>query len=322
MGFDADGTIAQRMRIGDALQAAIDRARRMLFEPFDIERWLHFGILAFLDVFLAGGGATRFGSNVSSNSQGGKPAPDLDHLADWIGQNIGPIALIAVPLIFVGLAIHVALLYVGCRGQLMFVRAVAMDGGQIGDHWGAVKRPATSLFFFRLVLLGVFLAIALAISAFALIAFAILGEVPSGEALLFTLVPFALVFFFVALCMGLVHLMLRSFVAPLMWAHGLTCVEAWGVFWPIARKNALPLAGFVVVKIAYSVCFAVATMFVGCLTCCIGLLPVVHHAIFAPFYVFDRAFSMELLAMTGDEGRAVFAAANPGDAGELPPLPA
>ena len=312
MGIGTNGITVGRMRIGDGLQAAIDRARRMLFEPFNFERWLLFGIIAFLDLFLAGGGLTRAGSNVSWRSQGGNQSSfngsSVDHMAEWIGQNIGLILLIAVPAILIGLAIHVALLYVGCRGQLMFVRAVSLNGGQIGDHWGAVKRPATSLFFFRLVLMGVQLGIMLVIAAFALIAFAAQGGIRSGEALLFIMLPFAFVFVLVAIAMGLVHLMLRSFVAPLMWAHDLTCLEAWRVFAAIARENLLPLAGFVVVKIAYRICFGIATVLVGCFTCCIGWLPVVHHTLFAPYYVFDRTFSMELLAMTGEDGRAVFAA--------------
>jgi hypothetical protein len=311
------------MRIGDALQAAIDRARRMLFEPFSFERWLLFGIIAFLDVFLAGGGASRFGSRFSTNTSGRGGSFDgqsLDRAAEWIGNHIGQIVLIGLPLFAIALAIHVALLYVGCRGQLMFVRSVSLNGGQIGDHWGAVKRPATSLFYFRLVLLGVQLAVTLVVLAFALIAIAILGGIQSGEALLFIALPLVAVFILVAICLGLIRLMLRSFVAPLMWAHDLTCLEAWGVFANIARENLMPLLGFVLVKIAYSIGFSIATVLVGCVTCCVGWLPVVHHTLFAPFYVFDRLFSMELLAMTGDEGRAVFPVREDTRFNEVPPL--
>lgn len=318
MSRESTGMPGERMQVGKALQSAIDRTRTMLFEPFDFERWLLFGIVAFLDVFLAGGGLTRSGANFSSQSQGGSQfPPNTDQAVEWLSQHAVQIILIAIPLFLIGLAIHIALMYVGCRGQVMFIRAVSMNGGQLGDHWNAVKRPAFSLFLFRLVLIGVWLAFILIVSAFLLIAIGIQGGIQSGQALLLTLIPFGVVFLIAVFGLGLVQLMLRSFVVPIMWARDLPCMEAWRVFARIAGGNALPLIGFVAVKVVYSIGFGIATMFVGCLTCCIGLLPVVHHTLFAPYYVFDRAFSLELLAMTGQDDGVLF---SPPATDEEPPL--
>ncbi|GMV92757.1 MAG: hypothetical protein AMXMBFR82_25350 [Candidatus Hydrogenedentota bacterium] len=304
-GFqDAGG----RMRVMDAVQASIDRTRTMLFEPFDFERWLTFGVIAFLDIFLAGGGLSRSGARFSGQGQGGsQSSPNLDGVAEWLGENAVLIVMIAVPLILIALAIHVGLMYVGCRGQVMFVRSVSMNGGKLGEHWSAVKQPAWSLFLFRLGLLAVWLVFVLVLILFFLVAVGLQGGFRSGEALLYTLIPFGLVVVAGWVVLALIQVMLRAFVVPLMWARDLSCTEAWQVFVPLAKANAGSLAGFVLIKIAYSIGFSIATLFVGCLTCCIGLLPVVHHTLFAPFYVFDRAFPMEMLAMSGEDEGTLFA---------------
>lgn len=297
------------MRVMDSLSDAIQHTRQMLFEPFEFERWLMFGVIAFLDVALAGGGLARTGGNFSfpssENSRSTTSSSDMEHAMAWIGQHLGTIILIAIPVVLIVLAIHIALLYVGCRGQVMFVRAVALNGGKIGEHWRAVKDAAFSLFAFRLVLLAIGFVTTVVLLVFAVIVVLAQGGIQSGEALFLTAIPFVLVFLLFVIAFGLIHLFLRSFVVPLMWAHDLTCVEAWRVFLGIASANVLPLLGYVLIRIAYGVGFAIVSMLAGCLTCCIGWLPVVHHTLFAPFYVFDRAFSMEMLASTGQDNAAL-----------------
>jgi len=319
MSIESRGRLDRQMQVGEALQSAIKRTRTMLFEPFNFERWLLFGIMAFLDLFLAGGGLTRSGANFSGRSHGSSQFPsNMDREIEWLTQHAVQIVLIAIPLFLFGLAIHIALMYVGCRGQVMFVRAVSMNGGQLGDHWSAVKPQAYSLFLFRLALLGVWLAFVLIVGTFLLMAIVVQSGNQTGTALLLILIPFGVVFLLTVIGLGVVQLMLRSFVVPIMWARDLPCMDAWRVFTRFAGGNALPLIGFVAVKVAYSIGFGIASMLVGCLTCCIGLLPVVHHTLFAPYYVFDRAFSMELLSMTGADDGVLFA--TPSVIEEPPPL--
>ncbi len=308
MGTGGYQDVNGRMRVMDAVSASIDRTRTMLFEPFDFERWLTFGVIAFLDVFLAGGGLSRSGARFSGQGQGGsQSSPNLDGAAEWLGENAVYIVLIAVPIVLIALAIHVGLMYVGCRGQIMFVRSVSMNGGKLGDHWSAVKHPAWSLFLFRLGLLAVWLVFVLVLILFFLIAIGVQGGFRSGEALLYTLIPFGLVVVAGGVVLALIQVLLRAFVVPLMWARDLSCTEAWQVFIPLAKANVGSVIGFILIKIAYSIGFSIATLFVGCLTCCIGLLPVVHHTLFAPFYVFDRAFPMEMLAMSREDDGKLFA---------------
>jgi hypothetical protein len=48
------------------------------------------------------------------------------------------------------------------------------------------------------------------------------------------------------------------------------------------------------------------------MTCCIGFLPYVHHVVFAPYYVFDRAYSLYMLESLGPDYQMIATPVPPG----------
>ena len=44
----------------------------------------------------------------------------------------------------------------------------------------------------------------------------------------------------------------------------------------------------------------VVSVLVGCLTCCLGFLPIIRHTLLQPFLYFERAWSLELLRQLGE----------------------
>ena len=62
---------------------------------------------------------------------------------------------------------------------------------------------------------------------------------------------------------------------------------------------------FLVIRFAYFIAFGIASVLIGCVTCCIGFLPVIHHTLFAPFYVFDRSYSLYVLESLGPDFRII-----------------
>ena len=46
----------------------------------------------------------------------------------------------------------------------------------------------------------------------------------------------------------------------------------------------------------FSLVAALAGVLGALLTCCLGFLPVIHQTIMAPYYVFERAWTLEILA--------------------------
>jgi hypothetical protein len=111
--------------------------------------------------------------------------------------------------------------------------------------------------------------------------------------------------------------LLRSFVVPIMIACDLPCTGAWGEFFRAASGNWFPIIGYILFNMAFHMVFGFASLLAGCLTCCLGFLPVLSHTILAPFYVFQRALPMYMLAMR-DERYNLFLAP---EGEEVPPLP-
>jgi hypothetical protein len=53
--------------------------------------------------------------------------------------------------------------------------------------------------------------------------------------------------------------------------------------------------------VAYGVLAALLGMVLGVVTCCIGLLPIVHQTLMAPYYFFERSHTLHMLASLGPE---------------------
>lgn len=81
----------------------------------------------------------------------------------------------------------------------------------------------------------------------------------------------------------------------------LPCLQAWGVFMSLLSGNVLAIIGFLLLRFLYSALAGIVMMLVGCVTCCIGLLPVISQTVMSPYYVFDRSMSLYMLQDLGPE---------------------
>jgi len=238
-------------------------------------------------------------------------------------SNLTLVLAIGIPFMLVMVVFTVAVLWLTSRGQMMFIRAVALDDEQLGPNWRETRVPAWSLFRFRLVLAAIGYVLGLFVMVFGYLTARgiLLSEEPEIWILLGALVPYIILLVVFGVCFGLISLFLRGFVSPLMFHLNCPCVEAWRVFLNLLSGNVLSLLGYVGIKIAYQIAFGLVAMLVGCVTCCIGMLPVIHHALFAPFYVFDRAFPMYMLGSLGPDFTLIRERVQNGGPDSLPPLP-
>lgn len=290
-----DNPQAFRMDATGALSLAIERARFMLFRPFDLAKWLSLGLIILLDVLVSGGGTSNFNF----------PSGDLSAF-EWGRQDwarIWPVVVgIGGVIVAVVLVIGVVLTWLSSRGQLMFTRAVALDDVSIGDNWRASGSRGFSLFLFRLAFAFVGLLLVLLLVAAAVAAVAVAGDAFPTAALVILALVIAVP---VVVALIIVQVLLRAFVVPIMWRYDLPAMQAWRVFLSILRINKAPVLLFLVIRLAYATVFGITAMLVGCLTCCLGFLPYIHHVLFAPYYVFDRAYSLYMLESLGPDYQMV-----------------
>jgi hypothetical protein len=103
----------------------------------------------------------------------------------------------------------------------------------------------------------------------------------------------------VILAASLFSVCLRDFVAPIQWAMAQPCGVALQTFWTLARGAPGVFALYLLLKLVFSVVLGASALLVACLTCCCGLLPVIHQTLFQPAYYFERSWSLCLLAGFG-----------------------
>ena len=301
-----DDMIRRRMTIMGAFDPAIQQMRRMLFQPFDLAVWFSLGVIIFLDQLGRGGsGGSSF--NYRGGGGGGNGNFDLggsmQQARDWVMSNLPIVLTFGVFILIVVIAFVVLLLWLSSRGQVMFVRSVALADSRVGDNWRATREAAHSLFLFRLALLAATSLVGLAIVAVGMVlVFGAASTHPSGiMPYVLAALPAILVLVAFGLAVGIVNVLQRNFVTPLMWHFNLPVMAAWSHFGRIAQGNVLTIFLFIVIRFFYHIPAMVVAMLVGCATCCIGFLPVISQTLLAPFYVFDRAFSLFVLSSLGPD---------------------
>ena len=86
-----------------------------------------------------------------------------------------------------------------------------------------------------------------------------------------------------------------------MWKDGTSSREAWKKFWSVGKNFIGQIVLFFVLRIVFSMLAGVIGVVAGFVTCCLGFLPVLHQTVMAPYYVFERAWTLEILASMGPE---------------------
>jgi hypothetical protein len=299
----------------DAAQAALEHARASLF-PIRLKTWIVLGLLAFLD---------QCGRSFHN---GGPAFTDRDH-GSWPGPHGGPsdlpgaveaavawlaahavlvVAGVLAGLLVIGLLVALVL-WVNARGTFLYLDAVARGGAiDLGRSWTAHGRAADSYFGWRLVLgllaLGVIVLAGGTVAAI-LVAFA-RGRFDStgGPVLMLALVPVFLVLLFTLPLLVLAGMALRDFVAPLQITTGLPAGAAARVLESLVVANPGAFLVYLVLKLLAVVVTGVIVFVGGCLTCCVGFLPVIAQTVFQPLFFFERSFSVFLLKQMGHDVRA------------------
>jgi hypothetical protein len=108
--------------------------------------------------------------------------------------------------------------------------------------------------------------------------------------------------------LALASLALRDFVAPLQLATGLRCGQAARVLESLVTQHPGAFVIYLLLKLVFSVGFGVLIFVGGCLTCCIGFLPVVMQVLFQPLFYFERSWSLFVLRQMGYDLPAQLAA--------------
>jgi hypothetical protein len=296
----------------DAARDAYHHTRSQLF-PIRLEKWLVLGLLAFLDqcgrAFRGGGGSTGGGNGHGTGGPGGWP-PDLGHVSawlqrvsEWLSAHAALLALGAVLALLVFGVLAAVVLWVNARGVFMYADAVATGRAEVSRPWRQHADAASSYFgwslglTFAIVFTMLFAGGLVVATVFAFVAGRLQGT--GGWLILAAMVPVLVLLALALPLLGLAGVALRDFVAPLQLATGLPCGAAARLLESliVAQPGAFVL--YLLLKLLVVVATGLVVVIFGCLTCCLGFLPVVMQTAFQPLFYFERALSLVLLRQMG-----------------------
>lgn len=289
--------------------AAFARMKTVLFQPFDLARWLAIGFCAFLATLgeYGASGGVRFRPSGDQKRISVASANEVWNQAETFMRENALWVVPAVAFAFlIGLLAWLLVLWLSSRGRFMFLDNVATNQAEVVRPWKEHSRVANSLFFLRLLFAGAGGLILLLCGALG--AAAAIGMIRRGDVHVVG-VGVSLVAAFLALILGfallLVSKLTKDFVVPVMWLRETGWQPAWR---EIGRLIAACPGSFVLYLLFYLlllVTTVVALAMVIFLTCCLAgcllAIPYVGIVILLPVLVFFRAYPLYFLAQFGPD---------------------
>ena len=298
-----------RVSVIDPITPAIERAKIMLFRPFELKRWFVIGFCAWLAYLGSGGGGGGGGNlNVGDHRGGFEVREALNEAREFVCDNLHWIIPVTVVVFVFITTIWLVITWLNSRGRFMFLHCVAENKAEVVNPWSKFKKHANNLFLFRIVLclislvvvglpvLGMVFLIIMAVSKTGLYAISIPGIIILG-----------LVIFVISITMFLVKKFTIDFVMPIMFLRTVSCVAGWREFMTILSVNKLRFALYLLFQIVITM--AIGTIIfigacIGCCFCCVSILllvPYIGTVILLPFAVFKRSYSLYYLKQFGPE---------------------
>jgi len=284
---------------------AIDRVKKVLFQPFDLGRWFVIGFCAWLAYLGEGGGFPGNFHGGGGHGHGGHSVREgLEQARDYVLHNLAWIVPLAIALIVVSLVIWLVVLWLSSRGRFMFLHCVALNAAEVRAPWAKFAGEANSLFLFRLVISLSGLAVMLPLAgAFLLVVLRMAFREAVNPAGLLLAVALVLVMIAVGLVFWLVGRLTTDFVVPLQFLRRSRCLDAWRELGSLMRGNVGNLILFYLFWIVLAIALAVLVLGVVLVTCCVAgclfAVPYLGTVLLLPILIFKRAYSLHYLAQFG-----------------------
>ncbi len=297
------------MRIAylEPLNRAWERMKHILWQPFDLPKWLVLGFSAWLAGLAdgAGGGGWKWvvdDDNVASrarSSSGGELLDSAGELLVWV-----PVLFLVILAVA---AILVVVLWLSSRAKFIYLDNVIQNRAEIVEPWHRFGSLGNSLFLWRLAFIVACGLVVLLVALLFLAPAATFSVSDALAGLSFAAIALGgMVMIAFAIVAAYIALFLEAFVVPIMYKYELTAMEAWRALIPWLRARPWHFIVYGLFVFALLLCFVVIVGLFCLFTCCIVLIPYVGTVILLPFYVFYRLLSVEFLAQF-DPGLDLFA---------------
>jgi hypothetical protein len=269
---------------------AFELTKKILFQPFNFEKWLVIGFAAFL-THLNGGGF-----NFPINRNWNATQSQQENLRSFFDQ-LTPvwIALIGLGLLL-ALAVVFVLMWIKARGHFIFIDCIVHDRGAIVQPWKEYRAEGNSYFIFLVCFFLCFVVAILAIVFIVVVPIFIINPSKHGA---FAFLPLASLILILPLF--LIFVSLTQFVAPVMYRRRCRVWPAIVDLLSLVGENLGIFILYVLFGFLLGLGVATAMATLMCLTCCIAAIPYVGTVILLPIYVFVQAFSLFFIKQFGPD---------------------
>ena len=271
---------------------AFELMKKILFQPFDLKKWLVLGFAAWLANLGAGGGG---GGNFNYPDS----REETQKLNEAIGQIPQPVIIAGIcVLVCVVLLLIVLFAWLRARGRFILVDSIVRNRAAIVEPWKEFRAEGNSFFLFSLlVVLGL---IALIVVAGLVLIVPFLpwhGQPQPGVAFWIGLSLFV----FVAVCLAFVWTLASQLMVPIMYRQRCPARLAFAQAVDLVTSHPGPILLYVLFLLLLGVAMVMISCAVICATCCIAAIPYVGTVILLPIPVTLGAFSLLFLRQFGPD---------------------
>jgi hypothetical protein len=282
-----------RIEIFKPFGEAFELMKKVLFQPFDLKKWLVIGFAAWLANLGAGGGGIG-NFNYPDNRREG-----AQKFNETIGQIPPPVLITGIcVLIFVVLLLIVLFAWLRARGRFIFVDCVVRNRAAIVGPWKEFRAEGNSFFLFSLLVVLVLIAVIVIAGVALIVPFIPRGDqAQPGLAFWIGLSLFA----FVAICLAFVWAFLSQLMVPIMYRQRCHARLAFAQAVDLVSSHPGPILLYVLFLLLLAVAAVTISCVVTCATCCIAAIPYVGTVILLPIPVTLGAFSLLFLRQFGPD---------------------
>jgi hypothetical protein len=290
--------------------------KSILFQPFDLTKWLVIGFAAWLATI--GGGGYNYQSrrwrNVEDN-------PPVQRAMDFIHQIpmwmlVSGVALIVI--LFLALLLLFA--WLRARGRFMFADCVVKNRAAIVEPWREFREQANSYFLFSLLVSCCLIAILGGLSLPFLLPF--IRHVTFLHLHDFYLISMMALWGVVFMLFAIAWALIAHVMVVIMYRRRCRAVEAFRAAVSLIFQYPGEITLYCVFWIALVIGTVVVACVLTCATCCLAALPYIGAVILLPVHVWLRSFGLLFFRQFGPDYDAWGGAAPiPPGPPPLPPAP-
>jgi hypothetical protein len=285
-----------KIEIVKPFEEAFELMKKILFQPFDIGKWLVIGFASFLAGHFGGGGFNVPINAFQPNKQVRNVSPsfDFEQWKPWL-----PIILVVGGLLF--FAFVLVLSWIRSRGNFVFTDCIVRNRAAIAEPWREYRREGNSYFLFSLaVMLGV-------IIVFGLVALCIvfpLGMLGQGNSNHPMLPLFIVLFILLGLAwigFAIFFALTTYFMVPVMYVRRCSALDA---FREVAG-TIFDHGGSFVLFCLFGICLlmgaGITSAIATCFTCCLAALPYIGTVILLPVFICLRSYGLFFIRQFGPD---------------------